>query len=104
MATAVRRRNIRYSKYDTVPYEAYDGSAARQLEREAADPVHSWMSPGSRPGPEGSAAATLRDGPNRRARSLPTKNVPDSESVRDAACIGIPRIPLRAADQLPKLS
>lgn len=34
MATAVRRRNIRYSKYDTVPYEAYDGSAARQLERE----------------------------------------------------------------------
>lgn len=34
MATAVRRRHTRYSKYDTVPYEAYDGSAARQLERE----------------------------------------------------------------------
>ena len=47
----------------------------------SADPVHSWMSPGLRPGPDGSAAATLRDGPNRRARSLPTKNRPRTDSL-----------------------
>ena len=35
MATAVKRRNSsRYPKYDRVPYEAYDGSAARELRRE----------------------------------------------------------------------
>ena len=32
MATAVKRR--KYSKYDTIPFPAYDGSAARQLEQE----------------------------------------------------------------------
>ena len=34
MATAVKRRSSRYSRYDRVPYDAYDGSAARQLQRE----------------------------------------------------------------------
>ena len=32
MATAVTRR--KYSKYDTIPFPMYDGSAARQLEQE----------------------------------------------------------------------
>lgn len=32
MATAVKRR--KYSKYDTIPFPMYDGSAARQLEQE----------------------------------------------------------------------
>ena len=32
MATAAKRR--RYSKYDTIPYDLYDGSAVRQLEQE----------------------------------------------------------------------
>ncbi|OUN23179.1 hypothetical protein B5G34_04090 [Flavonifractor sp. An82] len=32
MATAVKRR--RYSKYDTIPFNVYDGSAARQLQQE----------------------------------------------------------------------
>ena len=32
MATAVKHR--RYSKYDTVPFDVYDGSAARQLQQE----------------------------------------------------------------------
>ena len=34
MATAVRGRNSRYNTYQRVGYGAYDGSAARQLERE----------------------------------------------------------------------
>lgn len=34
MPAAVRRRNSRYTNYDTVPYEAYDGSAVRRLEQE----------------------------------------------------------------------
>ena len=33
MATAVKRRS-RYTNYSRVPYDAYDGSAARQLQRE----------------------------------------------------------------------
>ena len=33
MATAVKRRS-RYTNYGRVPYDAYDGSAARQLQRE----------------------------------------------------------------------
>ena len=32
MATAVKRK--RYSQYDTVPFDIYDGSAARQLQQE----------------------------------------------------------------------
>ena len=32
MATAVKRRS-RYTNYSRVPYDAYDGSAARQLQR-----------------------------------------------------------------------
>lgn len=32
MAAAVKRR--KYSKYDTVPFDVYDGSAARQLQQE----------------------------------------------------------------------
>ena len=32
MATAAKRR--RYSKYDTIPYDLYDGSAVRQLDQE----------------------------------------------------------------------
>lgn len=34
MATAVKRRSSRSSRYDRIPYDAYDGSAARQLQRE----------------------------------------------------------------------
>lgn len=33
MATAVKRRK-QYSKYDTIPFELYDGSAVRQIEQE----------------------------------------------------------------------
>ena len=32
MATAAKRR--KYSKYDTIPFNVYDGSAARQLQQE----------------------------------------------------------------------
>ena len=37
MATAVKRRS-RYTNYSRVPYDAYDGSAARQLQREEVRP------------------------------------------------------------------
>mgnify|MGYP000985054724 CR=1 FL=1 len=37
MATAVKRRS-RYTNYSRVPYDAYDGSAARQLQRAVVRP------------------------------------------------------------------
>ena len=52
MATAVKRRS-RYTNYSRVPYDAYDGSAARQLQREEVLRPRPMVRPRERAGEAG---------------------------------------------------